>query len=52
LYSKIVEFCWIPSHIGIYGNTKAGKAAKGALKFYIAEFQTPNSDLKFSIKYM
>jgi ribonuclease HI len=21
--NKIVEFCWIPSHIGIYGNTKA-----------------------------
>jgi ribonuclease HI len=29
--NKIVEFCWIPSHIGIYGNTKAEKVAKAAL---------------------
>jgi ribonuclease HI len=28
--NKIVEFCWIPSNIGIYGNTKADKTAKDA----------------------
>ena len=48
--NKTVEFCWIPSHIGIYGNTKADKAAKDALNFEIAEFRIPYTDLKFSIK--
>jgi hypothetical protein len=38
------------SHIGIYGNTKADKAAKDALKFDIALFRIPYTDLKFSIK--
>jgi hypothetical protein len=36
--NKIVEFCCMPS-IGIYGNTKADKAVKDALKFDIAQFQ-------------
>ena len=50
LQSKIVAFCWIPSDIGINGNTKADKAAKDALKFDIAQFQIPFTDLKLSIK--
>jgi hypothetical protein len=32
------------------GNTKADKAAKDALKFDIAQFQIPYTDLKLSIK--
>ena len=33
---KIANFCWIPSHIGIHGNTEADKAAKSALQFEIS----------------
>jgi ribonuclease HI len=36
--NKIVKFCWIPSHIGISGNTKADKAAKDTLKYNVALF--------------
>jgi ribonuclease HI len=47
---KIVEFCWIPCDIGIYGNTKADKAAKDALKFDTAHFQILYTDLKLFVK--
>ena len=40
---KIVKFCWIPSHIGIHGNSK-DKAAKSALKFEIVKFKIPSTD--------
>ena len=30
---KIVNFCWIPSHIGIQGNNEADNAAKSALDY-------------------
>ena len=33
---KIVKFCWIPSHIGIHGNSEADKAAKSTLQFEIS----------------
>ena len=28
---KIVQFCWVPSHVGIVGNEKADRAANAAL---------------------
>ena len=43
---KIVNFCWIPSHIGILGNN----AAKSALVFEIVKFKIPSTDLKHFIK--
>ena len=47
---KIVNFFWIPSHIGIQGNSKADIAAKSALQFEIVTFTIPYTDLKYFIK--
>ena len=47
---KIVEFCWIPSHIGIHGNTKADKEAKDALQYDIVQYKIPYTDVKHLIK--
>jgi hypothetical protein len=38
------------SHISIDGNTKANKAAKDALNFYITQFQMTYIDLIFFVK--
>jgi hypothetical protein len=48
--NKISEFCWIPSHIGISGNTKADKATKDSLNYDIALFRIPYTDLKYLIR--
>ena len=47
---KIVNFCWIPSHIGIHGNNAADRTAKSALEFEIVKFKIPYTDLKHVIK--
>ena len=47
---KIVNICWIPSHIGIHENYETDKAAKSALEFEIVKFKIPSTDLKNFIK--
>ena len=44
---KIVEFCWVPSHIGIQGNEKADQAAKNAVSDPdVSGILIPYTDLK------
>ena len=46
---KMVTFIWIPSHIGIHGNSKADSAAKSALQFEIVKFRITCTDLTYFI---
>ena len=39
--SKSVIYCWIPSHIGIYGNVKVDKSAKESLNLEVTDFKIP-----------
>ena len=43
---KTVQFCWIPSDIGIRGNEAADVAAKELLSQDIISSQVPYTDLK------
>ena len=38
---KIVNFCWIPSQIGIHGNNEADEAAKLSIELEIVTFDIP-----------
>ena len=38
--SKIVIYCWIPSHIGIYGNEKVDKNAKESLNLEVTDLKS------------
>ena len=44
--NRSITFVWVPSHIGIAGNTAADATAKAALNLPMANTQIPHSDLK------
>ena len=51
--SKTVIYCWIPSHIGIYGNEKVDKNAKESLNLEVTDFKIPSNNFKpFINKYV
>jgi hypothetical protein len=43
---KSTSFVWVPSHIGIAGNTAADATAKAALSLQLCETMVPYSDFK------
>jgi hypothetical protein len=49
LANRDVDFCWLPSHVGISGNERADTAAKAALHLNISAFQSPYTDYKQTV---
>jgi hypothetical protein len=43
---KHVIFTWIPSHIGIHGNTVVDREAKNAMDDPVSKYYIPYSDIK------
>ena len=51
--SKTVIYCWIPSHICIYGNEKVDKNANESLNLEVTDFKIPFNNFKpFINKYV
>ena len=43
---KTIIYCWVPSHIGIYGNEKVDKNAKESLNLEETVFKIPSVNFK------
>jgi len=45
IFGKTINFCWLPSHVGIGGNEKAYTAAKAALLLPVSDnIKLPHTD--------
>ena len=48
-FKKFIIFCWIPSHVGIYGNEDADTAAKKSLSLNQSKLKLPYTDFRSNI---
>ena len=42
---KTIVLCWIPSHVGIFGNKKVDTAARSAFSLHVTAMKIPAADL-------